>query len=247
MVASTKTTTMTLNADVGELRERVLSGDEDTLIALLDDANIACGGHAGDDDTMVLTLERCRQHGVRVGAHPSYPDVAGFGRTRLLMEPALLRASLSEQVLRLCRHAASVDVPVAFIKPHGALYHAIGDDDDSADLMATVMANVVDDVAAVIGRRLPLVLFWQARNRGRLQARGLVLMREAFADRGTDDDGWLLPRGLPGAVLGVDAAAAVARTLAARSDIDTVCIHGDGPDATAVARAVRDALGPHSS
>ena len=228
----------TLNADVGELPERVLSGDEDALIALLDDANIACGGHAGDDHTMVLTLQRCRQHGVRVGAHPSYPDVAGFGRARLVIDPATLRASLSEQVLRLCRHAAIVGVPVAFIKPHGALYHAIGDDNACAD----VMADVVDDVAAVIGRRLPLVLFWQARNRGRLQARGLVVMREAFADRGTDDGGWLLPRGQPGAVLGVDDAAAVARTLAGRSDIDTVCIHGDGPDATAVARAVRDGL-----
>ncbi len=234
---------MTLNADVGELRERVLSGDEDALIALLDDANVACGGHAGDDDTMVVTLQRCRRHGVRVGAHPSYPDVAGFGRSRLVMEPAALRASLSEQVLGLCRHAANVDVPVAFIKPHGALYHAIGDDDACAD----VMADVIDDVAGVIGRRLPLVLFWQARNRARLQARGLVVMREAFADRGTDDGGWLLPRGQPGAVLGVDAAAAVARTLAGRSDIDTVCIHGDGDDATAIARAVRDALGPRSA
>jgi UPF0271 protein len=243
MTTTTTTTTMTLNADVGELRERVLSGDEDALIALLDDANVACGGHAGDDDTMVVTLQRCRRHGVRVGAHPSYPDVAGFGRSRLVMEPAALRASLSEQVLGLCRHAANVDVPVAFIKPHGALYHAIGDDDACAD----VMADVIDDVAGVIGRRLPLVLFWQARNRARLQARGLVVMREAFADRGTDDGGWLLPRGQPGAVLGVDAAAAVARTLAGRSDIDTVCIHGDGDDATAIARAVRDALGPRSA
>ena len=234
MVRSTKT----LNADVGELRERVLRGDEDALIALLDDANIACGGHAGDDDTMVLTLQGCRRYGVRVGAHPSYPDVDGFGRTRLRIDAPTLRASLTGQILRLCRHADDVGVPVAFIKPHGALYHAVDDDDASAD----VMADVVDDVASVIGRRRPLVLFWQARSRARLQARGLSVIREAFGDRGTDDGGWLLPRGLPGAVLGVDDATAVATGLAARTDIDTVCVHGDGPDATAVARAVRGAL-----
>jgi len=240
--------TLRLNADVGELPARVHASDDNAcgeaaLIAILDDANVACGGHAGDTETMRTTLLRCRRAGVRVIAHPSYPDRAGFGRARLTMPPAELTQSLVEQVRALADVAREVGVVVSAIKPHGALYHAIGSDAGVADAAADVVMALERD----LGARLPLVLFHQATMAERVRARGVTVWREVFADRGTDASGELLPRDKPGAVLDADAAAAQARRLiddVARGALaaDTVCVHGDGPHATAIARAVRGAL-----
>jgi 5-oxoprolinase (ATP-hydrolysing) subunit A len=235
--------TLRLNADVGELPARVHGDDEAAVIALLDEANIACGGHAGDDDTMRITVARCLAHGVTIGAHPSYPDREHFGRRRLALDDDTLRRALLLQVQTLVSIAAAAGGRVAFLKPHGALYHAV--DDDPA--VAAVLADVVDVLEPVIGVRLPVVLL-HARgddtpSRRLLRARGVTVRGEVFADRGTDAAGLLLPRGVPGAELDEGGAVAtVARLLHDGSDAATLCLHGDGPHALTIARAVRALL-----
>lgn len=236
-------TTLRLGADVGELPDRVVGGEEDRLIAVLDDASVACGGHAGDDETMRLTVARCLAHGVAIGAHPSYPDREGFGRTRLTLDPSVLRASLLAQVQGLIDIAAVVGAPVTFLKPHGALYHAVDDDPD----VAAVLADVVDALAPLVGARLPVVLLAaladDTPSRALLRARGVTVRREVFADRGTDAAGRLLPRGTPGAVLDSAAAAGLVRRLLQDGvTAEVLCLHGDSPGALDVARAVRAVL-----
>lgn len=235
--------TLRLNADVGELPERVHGDDEQALIALLDEANVACGGHAGDDDTMRVTVGRCVAHGVAIGAHPSYPDRAGFGRRRLDIDDDTLRRALVGQVRTLVDVATEAGGRVAFLKPHGALYHAV--DDDPA--VAAVVADVVDALAPVVGVRLPLVLL-HARgddtpSRRLLRDRGITVRGEVFADRGTDAQGLLLPRGQAGAELDVDdAVVALRHLLQGETAAHTICVHGDGTHALAMARAVRATL-----
>ena len=222
---------MRLNADVGEIAERVANGDDDALIAVLDDANVACGGHAGDDDTMAASARSCRRHGVRLGAHPSFPDRANFGRTAMTLTAAALSSTTKEQLSRLRDVAQGVGVAVEFVKPHGALYHHLGASLDDALVFVDAVRDVVGDV--------PLVLFHQAPVRAALVARGVVVVKEGFADRGKDARGFLLPRGAPGALLGPDEAVDQLKRI---SDVDTVCVHGDGPHALAVAQRVSAAL-----
>ena len=230
----------TLNADVGELPERAASGDEDALIALLDEANIACGGHAGDDDSMQACVRSCLAHGVSVGAHPSYPDRANFGRTSVSMTSSSLGDSVRAQLQALQRIAVGAGARVAFVKPHGALYHDVGRDPGLASVFRAAVADVLGD-------DVPLVLFWRATTTTALVRGGASIRREGFADRGTDVDGDLLPRGRPGAVLSPDEAVAqLPRVLAMAGAVDTICVHGDGPEALAVARAVSAALRAHS-
>lgn len=235
--------TLSMNADVGELPERIRGDDEAALIARLDEANVACGGHAGDADTMRITVARCLAHGVAIGAHPSYPDRVTFGRSRLDIDDDTLRRSLILQVRALADIAAAAGAGVAFIKPHGALYHAI--DDDPA--VAAVVADVIDALTPIVGERLSLVLL-HARgddtlSRRLLRSRGISVRGEVFADRGTDAHGLLLPRGVPGAELEVDdAVATVQRLIADGCTATTLCLHGDGPHALAIASAVRALL-----
>jgi len=239
-----------LNADVGEIEALVHGDGEARLIALLDVANVACGGHAGDDRTMRATLARCRDEGVLVVAHPGYPDREGFGRRRLALPPDALFRSLLAQVTTLLAHAADVGVAVVALKPHGALYHAV--DDDPAT--AAVLADVVDALAAVGHPRLPLVLSAAhpatSPCRRRLSARGVAVTGEVFVDRGVDDAGHLLPRGTPGALLSVTEATTTTTAFAARfvahaggeRRFTTACVHGDGHEARAIATAARAVL-----
>jgi UPF0271 protein len=232
---------MMLNADVGELADRVTRGDEDALISLLDEANIACGGHAGGDDTMAISVASCRRHGVRINAHPSYPDREGFGRRRVPMPSSALTTALRDQMLRLFMFCQQAGVPLDGIKPHGALYHDVSGDDDVAVAFADAAAAVV----AVVGKPLPILLLHGVPVPACFVERGLMVRGEVFADRGVDDDGRLLPRGLPGAVLVGDAAAARMRALLQTANgADSVCVHGDGDAAIATAAAVRAVLGP---
>lgn len=223
---------MRLNADVGEIKGRVDDGADDALIAVLDDANVACGGHAGDDDTMDASVRSCLAHDVRLGAHPSFPDRENFGRTAMTLSAQALASTTREQLRRLQTIANARGARIEFVKPHGALYHAIGADLDVALAFVGAACDVVGDV--------PIVLFWQAPVRAALLARGVTLLREGFADRGVDDKGFLLPRSAPGALLGPDEA--VRQLAKVQHDVDTVCVHGDGPEALTVAAAVRRSL-----
>jgi UPF0271 protein len=220
-----------LNIDLGELPD-----EPEELYALAHVANIACGGHAGDAVSIAEAMRRCKAHGTRVGAHPSYPDRAGFGRTAMAMAPDALRASVREQCLLLATAASALDLQVTSLKAHGALYHAASSDpvvaratlEGAVDALGTGITVLGPDGGA---------LATVARETG------LAYAREVFADRGTRADGTLVPRGEPGAlIIDPSEAASVARRLAASGRYETLCVHGDTPGAVAIARAVRKAL-----
>ncbi len=217
-------------------------GADAELIPLVSSVNIAAGAHAGDPATILRTAALAADNGVAIGAHPGYPDLAGFGRRDLDMSAADLRASLIVQIGAVAAAARVAGVALRHIKPHGALYNRAARD---PDLAATIAGAIAE-----LDRALVLVGLAGSATIAAGRAAGLRVAEEAFADRRYEPDGSLRSRVLPGAVLGpADAAAqavAIARDgfvvagdgsqLAVRAD--TICIHGDSPDAVAIARAV---------
>jgi UPF0271 protein len=225
-----------LNVDLGEL-----AGESEALYACAHIANVACGGHAGDDASMKRAIELCRAHGTRLGAHPSYPDREGFGRRPLDMSPAALFASVAAQCARLAVLARKARQPIAYMKPHGALYHAADRDSALAEALVAASLQSLGERITVVGPSSGALASAAARA-------GLGFAREAFADRGERLDGSLVPRSEPGALI-VDpaSAAARARQLALSLNVETVCIHGDTPRSAALAAAVRNALDAHAA
>lgn len=236
-----------LNADVGESFGAWRLGDDESLIPLLTSANIACGAHAGDPLTIERTMQIAVRHGVAVGAHPGYPDLAGFGRRDLEMAPDELEAALVYQVGAVLAFARDAGVELRHVKPHGALYNRAAAD-------AAVAASVASAVRRISGS---LVLVGLA---GSLlikagEAAGLDVAAEAFADRAYQADGTLRSRALPGALLETPGDAARQAVSIVRdgrvrshdgSDVavraDTLCIHGDTTGAVAMATAIRGSL-----
>jgi UPF0271 protein len=223
-----------LNIDAGELDDEPAE-----LYALADVVNVACGGHAGDARSMERVLAACRVHGTIPGAHPSYEDREGFGRREL----AASAREVGHGVLRQCRAlrdvAGRLGVEVRYLKPHGALYHAAN---RRADLAAAVLEGAREGLEGFFAGATLI-----GPSDGELQraaaALGMRYAREGFADRGMRPDGTLVPRGEPGALITDPVAArAQARRLAASGAYDTLCIHGDTPDAVAIARAVKSEL-----
>ena len=236
-----------LNADVGEGFGPWPMGADAELIPLVTSVNVACGAHAGDPSTMERTVRLARQHGVAVGAHPGYPDLAGFGRRDLDMTAADLAASLVFQVGALAAFARDAGTDLTHVKPHGALYNRAAADPALAAVVAGALARVAPD-AVLVGLAGSALL---AAGR----AAGLAVAREAFADRAYEADGSLRSRRLPGAILATPELAAAQVLAIARDrrvatwdggtvavEADTICLHGDTPDAAAYARAVRSAL-----
>jgi UPF0271 protein len=217
-----------LNVDLGELPE-----EDEELYASAHLANVACGGHAGDVVSMRLATERCRRHGTRLGAHPSYPDREGFGRKPMAIDPAALRASVAAQCRALVEAAGERP---RFVKAHGALYHAAREDEAIASALVAGARDALGEGISFLGPAAGALRVCVARE-------GLGYLCEGFADRGTRADGTLIPRGEPGALV-TDAASAASNAVAlARSGaVDTICVHGDTPGAVVIARAVRDAL-----
>ena len=235
-----------LNADVGESFGPWPMGADEALIPLVSSVNIACGAHAGDPATILRTVELAVRHGIAIGAHPGYPDLAGFGRRDLAMTASDLRASLIVQIGAVQAAARVVGVEVGHVKPHGALYNRAARD---VDLAATIAEAVRD-----LDPGLVLVGLAGSASTAAGRTAGLAIAEEAFADRRYEPDGSLRSRLLSGAVLSPADAAAQAVAIArdgsvvtadgSRLDVraDTLCIHGDSPDAVATGRAVREAL-----
>lgn len=235
-----------LNADVGELPERLHDGREAALLGCLSSANLACGGHAGDRASMTAVVRLCRRLGVAVGAHPSYPDREGFGRQRLQLGRAALIESLAAQLRALAEVAKEEGAALIHMKPHGTLYH------DAADDEATAAA--VAEAAARHSRELVLVGRAGSRGLQVYRAAGFVIAAEAFADRRYEPDGTLRPRGQPGALLtDPDEAAAQGLALALDGSVetssgrlsvlaDTLCVHSDTPGAEELAAVLRTRL-----
>ncbi len=213
---------MNVNADLGEG-----AGADGAILPYIDSASIACGVHAGSASTAIATALRCVELGIEVGAHPGYDDRASFGRAELGLSADEIEALVAFQVAGL----AAV-VPIAYVKPHGALYHRCQHDPAAAEALARVAkAHAV----GLMGQ--PGFELLAAARRASVPA-----YREGFADRLLLDDGSLAPRSQAGAVLDPPAAAAQAVRLAGSGEFDTICIHGDSPGAPAVAAAVRGAL-----
>lgn len=218
-----------MNLDAGEYPE-----EPEELWALFDVLNIACGGHAGDAASMENVVRWCVASGRAIGAHPSYPDRPGFGRRTMAIEPAALAATVAAQCAELAAIARRHGRAVEYVKPHGALYH---DASASAAIAGAVIAAVVDS----LGDRIAVIGPPAGALRDAAVARGLGYASEGFADRRMRDDGSLVPRSEPGALLTEPAAAAAqARALAPR--VDTICVHADTPGALAIAGAVHEAL-----
>ena len=213
---------MNVNADLGEG-----AGADGAILPYIDSASVACGVHAGSASTAIATALRCVELGIEVGAHPGYDDRASFGRAELGLSADEIEALVAFQVAGL----AAV-VPIAYVKPHGALYHRCQHDPAAAEALARVAkAHAV----GLMGQ--PGFELLAAARRA-----GVPAYREGFADRLLLDDGSLAPRSQAGAVLDPPAAAAQAVRLAGSGEFDTICIHGDSPGAPAVAAAVRGAL-----
>jgi UPF0271 protein len=218
-----------LNLDAGEH-----DGEADALLRTASALNIACGGHAGDAASMRRCLRACLAHGIRAGAHPSYPDRAGFGRTTMSIEQEALRASIVAQCRSLREIADEVGVPIEHAKLHGALYH---DADRDPVLASLVLGAIRDSLGPVIVVGPP-----RGEQRRSCEREGLSFEREGFADRAMRPDGSLVPRTKPGALITDPSLAAAQALRLAREGHDTICVHGDGAHALEIATAVRAAL-----
>ena len=231
-----------LNADVGESFGPWPMGSDAVLIPLVSSVNIACGAHAGDPLTILRTVELAGRAGVAIGAHPGYPDLAGFGRRDLDMAPEELRASLIAQIGAVDAAARTIGRRVTHVKPHGALYNR---SDRDAELAATIAGAVRDLDAGLV-----LVGLAGSASTDAGRAAGLAVSEEAFADRRYEPDGSLRSRRLAGALLEPAEAAVQAVSIARDGTVttsdgskitvraDTICVHGDSPDAVAIAGAV---------
>lgn len=235
-------TWLDLNADLGEG-----VGDDAAMLELVSSASIACGGHAGDADTIRSTLRRCKARGVRAGAHPGYADRANFGRVRMDISLEQLLRSVGAQLEMIRTIAAGEDVPVAYVKLHGALANQAAED----TLLAIAVYGVIKEVDSELS---VLALDGSAQVAG-AEAVGLRVEPEAYADRAYRADGLLVPRSQEGAVLhDPDMIADRAVRLAQAGEIAAIdgtvlkvearslCIHGDTPDAVTIARRVRSDL-----
>jgi UPF0271 protein len=215
-----------LNADLGEEVT-----DDAALLTIVTSANVACGYHAGTASIMREVCERAAALGVSVGAQVSYDDRQNFGRVALDVPHDQLRDQVADQVGTLSRIAEQAGTEVRYVKPHGALYHRVIDDEDQA---AAVLEG---------SGRLPVLGMPGALLRG-AGAAGRTVLLEGFPDRGYGADGRLLQRGRHGALV-EDEADIVAGALGLASGeppVDSLCLHGDSPGAVGHARAVRRAL-----
>jgi len=236
-----------LNSDLGESYGAWTLGDDDAMLRLVTSANVACGFHAGDPSTLRRICALAVGHGVRIGAQVSYPDLAGFGRRHMEIDPDELRDVVLYQLGALDGFAQVAGAGVTYVKPHGALYHASVV--DRAQAQAVVEASrEYDPSSAIVG--LPGSELLRAA-----EAAGLEAIAEAFADRAYQADGRLVPRREPDSVLTDPAMVAMqAVRLATEQEVvaidgtvvavraRSICIHGDTPGAVRLAQAVRAAL-----
>jgi UPF0271 protein len=231
-----------LNADLGEG-----VGDDAAMLDIVTSASIACGGHAGDAETMRATLRAAKTRGVVVGAHPGFADRENFGRRRLMLPPEELDASIRVQVRALVEIGEEEGWPVRYLKLHGALANMAAEEPAVMALCLAAVEGLVEDLAVLAIDNSAQVDV--------AEALGFRTLREAYADRAYQPDGLLLSRQMPGAVLHDPVAISARAVRLARAgeivaadgtlvhtEARSLCIHGDTADAVAIARAVRDGL-----
>lgn len=236
-----------LNCDLGEGFGDWSMGDDAALLDIVSSANIACGFHAGDAATMRRTCEMAVERSVSIGAHIGFHDLVGFGRRHINITPSDLKDESLYQIGALAGFAHTAGASVAYVKPHGALYHSASADAELADAI----------VCAMIEFSNPLVLLGppQSHLQKAAQAHGIEFVAEGFADRSYTRFGTLTPRSEPGAVLSdptsataqaVDlASSGTVRTadgIAISMPVKSICVHGDSPGAVAMAHAIKAGL-----
>lgn len=236
-----------LNSDVAESFGAWRLGDDEALIAMVTSANIACGFHGGDPLTIRRACAQAVSRGVAIGAQVSYRDLAGFGRREMVVPPAELTAEVLYQIAAVDGIARAEGGRVGYVKPHGALYNRAAWDPEQAAAIAAAVSSFSQGLPVLT---LPGSALETAASDLRLPA-----VAEAFADRGYRDDGSLVPRGQPGAVLTdpevvaaravgmiVDGVVPTVSGAALEINPRSICVHGDTPGAVTLARAVRAAL-----
>lgn len=236
-----------LNCDLGESYGRFQVGNDDALFPYLTSCNIACGFHGGDPLHIEMTIRQAIAHDLRIGAHPSYPDLMGFGRRSMQLPAAELKAIVKYQVAALKGLVESAGAKLSYVKPHGALYNNMVQDIDEARTMIEAIGEI-DEQLAVMGLAGSQV-------KAVVEAAGLQFIAEAFADRRYTAEGHLVARDLPGAVI-ADPAVAVAQVKEIVSEgqlttitgskrplqADSFCIHGDNPAAVHILEAIHRTL-----
>ena len=236
-----------LNCDMGELPEAVDGGIQEALMASIMSANIACGGHAGDEYTMETTIRQAAKHGLTVGAHPGYPDRANFGRREMDFRPAEIAEFVYRQVAEFARIADKCGARVAHVKPHGALYNQA--------VKSAPIAQAIADGVGRWSRHVVLVGLAGSSMLDVFREAGFPVAAEGYADRLYEADGTLRSRKHPDALIRDPEAAAeqALRIVSQRSvvavdgtqvavDAQTICVHGDTPGAERIAAAVAGKL-----
>lgn len=243
-------TRILLNCDMGESFGAWTMGDDAHAMPLVDQANLACGFHASDPLTMQKTVALAVRHGVRIGAHPAYPDLVGFGRRHMVCSPEEVKALVLYQIGALDAFCRAAGATVQYVKPHGALYNDLVRDD--------TLLNAVLEACLQFREGLPLMVLAKTDNTREQQLAekvGVPLLREAFADRAYMPDGQLAPRREAGAVHH-DPERILSQAIAiSRGDsfpgfdgqpmcltADSLCVHGDNAESLAVLRRLRAAL-----
>jgi len=220
------------NCDMGELDD---AAHEAALMAYITSANIACGGHAGDARTMERTARLALGRGVRIGAHPGYPDRENFGRLEIAMTPEAIADTVYAQIARLDDVVQRLGGAIVHVKPHGALYNVAVRHADVARAIAQGAArwNPQTTLFGLAGS--PMLDVWRAM--------GMAVAGEAFADRRYEPDGTLRSRQFPDALItDPREAAAQALRFARQGLAETICVHGDTPGSVAILKACRNAL-----
>jgi UPF0271 protein len=237
-----------LNCDMGEGLGEYQLGYDDEIMPYISSANIACGYHVGSPLTMARTVRMAKEAGVVIGAHPSYPDLEGFGRREMNLAPEEVEAMVLYQIGALAAICRAEGVELNHVKPHGALYNQAARDIHLAEAIARAVKRFSHSLVLVGLAGSKLI-------EAGLDA-GLVIAREAFPDRAYMPDGSLMPRSLPGAVL-EDPQQVMLNALQLAQDgirvektdggiehylVDTLCLHGDNPAAVENARLVSQVL-----
>jgi len=233
---------MDINCDIGEG-----IGNDADLMPYLSSCNIACGGHAGDRETMISTMRLAKEYDVKIGAHPSFEDRPNFGRKEIYVPQERLRSQLIHQIAELGALARLEDVEIHHVKPHGALYNMAARSSKLAELVVNVLGFFKEDL-------LLYVPFGSQLERKSKEA-GIPYAVEAFADRNYDEAFGLVPRSEPGAVITdpeevrkrVDRMIRKGEVVSASGkvkqvEIDTICIHGDNPSAIDIAKELADLI-----
>lgn len=233
-----------LNSDLGEGFGPWVMGDDAEMLSLVTSANIACGGHASDPETMYRTLELARDKGVTVGAHPGFNDREGFGRRVIPMAPAEIGRMCAAQIGTLMGVAAQVGVTVAYVKPHGALGNLAARDRGVADAITRAVQKIAP--------KLAILAISGTQSEHAARAANAPVFSEVFADRGYLASGQLVPRGQEGATIHDPAEAAQRLMSFLETDLmpvidgdpielaaQSICVHGDSAAAVDMAREIR--------